>query len=647
MSSLPDVYVPFEEDKHGADKPEKRPAWNHQVKSFFLMAAPYFRESPASRWILAGILMLALLSSFVRVLFSFLMRDFWSALADKQVDEFYGVLWKFLLALLVLVPINVFYAYQRQRLAIFWREWMTDRTLELYYANQVYYKLERSHQTTMDNVDQRIQEDVRSFTVFSLSFFLILLNSFIDLVAFSVILFSIRPQLFLAIVGFALFGSVTTWIIGRKLILLNFEKLKREATFRFSLVRLRENAESIAFLRGEATEAKTVNDRFQKVVANMHDINVAERNLDFFTTLYNYTVWILPVVVVAPEYFAGGVALGVVQQATNAFSHVLEDVSVIINQFESLSEFAAGIDRLFQFYIAIRAADLHRQESAPLMTKLANENNHDGDIESGIGALHDEQTIVLRQMGPKSQYDATQARMALSVQDLSLFTPDDKRLLFSRLSFSVPWGQRVLIVGNSGIGKSSLLRAVAGLWTSGTGMIERPHDSDVYFLPQRPYCALGSLRDQLLYPRLASNNVGDESRYEEHVVIDGTQWQNVSDNELLEVLKAVDLYDIATRSGGGDALLGLNAETDWSSILSLGEQQRLAFGRLLVNRPSFVILDESTSALDVASESRMYSLLRTRNVTYMSVGHRPSLEAYHDCKLTLIGGDSFSVENIR
>jgi ABC-type uncharacterized transport system fused permease/ATPase subunit len=178
-------------------------------------------------------------------------------------------------------------------------------------------------------------------------------------------------------------------------------------------------------------------------------------------------------------------------------------------------------------------------------------------------------------------------------------------------------------------------------------MIERPDDSDVYFLPQRPYCALGSLRDQLLYPRLASNNVGDESRYEEHVVIDGTQWQNVSDNELLEVLKAVDLYDIATRSGGGDALLGLNAETDWSSILSLGEQQRLAFGRLLVNRPSFVILDESTSALDVASESRMYSLLRTRNVTYMSVGHRPSLEAYHDCKLTLIGGDSFSVENIR
>ena len=403
---------------------------------------------------------------------------------------------------------------------------------------------------------------------------------------------------------------MTTWIIGRKLILLNFEKLKREATFRFSLVRLRENAESIAFLRGEATEAKTVDDRFQRVVANMHDINVAERNLDFFTTLYNYTVWILPVVVVAPEYFAGGVALGVVQQAANAFSHVLDDVSVIINQFESLSEFAAGIDRLFQFYIAIRAADLHRQESAPLMTKLAKETN-DGDIETGIDALHDEQTIVLRQMGPKSQYNATQAPMALSVQDLSLFTPDDKRVLFRRLSFSVPWGQQMLIAGNSGIGKSSLLRAVAGLWTSGTGMIERPHDADVYFLPQRPYCALGSLRDQLLYPRLASNNV---------------QWTKVAMKNMLSLMVLSGRMYLTMNCWKCSRLLtctilrrdrvvamlclGLNAETDWSSILSLGEQQRLAFGRILVNRPSFVILDESTSALDVASESRMYSLLR-------------------------------------
>lgn len=523
---------------------------------------------------------------------------------------------------------------------------MTERTLELYYANRVYYTLERSQQTTMDNVDQRIQEDVRSFTVFSLSFFLILLNSLIDLVAFSIILFSIRPQLFLAIVGFAGFGSIATWIIGRKLILLNFEKLKREATFRFSLVRVRENAESIAFLKGEATEAKAVDERFQHVVDNMHDINAAERNLDFFTTLYNYTVWILPIVVVAPEYFAGGVALGVVQQAANAFSHVLEDVSVIINQFESLSEFAAGIDRLFQFYIAIRLADGMREDTAPLLTKVTKESPNDAKSRYATSPSDDEQTIDLRQMEPLSQYSATQTPIALSVQDLSLSTPDDRRVLFRHLTFSVQWGQRILIAGDSGIGKSSLLRAVAGLWTSGNGTIQRPNDVDVYFLPQRPYCSLGSLRDQLLYPRLASDVVNAVDHNEEHLVIDGTQWQNVSDNDLLEVLKAVDLYAIASRSGNGDALLGLNAVTDWSSILSLGEQQRLSFGRILVNRKSFAILDESTSALHTESERAMYSLLRDRGITYISVGHRPSLEAYHDVKLTLQGGDSFPLENI-
>jgi putative ATP-binding cassette transporter len=237
MASLPNVYIPFDDKKDEENQlPQKKPAWNHQVQSFLILSAPYFRESPSSKCLLCVILVLALLSSAVRVVFSYLMRDFWSALADRQVDEFYQVLIKFFVALLVLVPINVLYRYQRQRLAIFWREWMTERTLELYYSNRVYYKLERSHSKSMDNVDQRIQEDVRSFTVFSLSFFLILLNSFLDLVAFSVILFSIRPELFAAIVLFAFLGTVATWLIGKKLIILNFEKLKREANFRYVIM---------------------------------------------------------------------------------------------------------------------------------------------------------------------------------------------------------------------------------------------------------------------------------------------------------------------------------------------------------------------------------------------------------------------------
>jgi ABC-type uncharacterized transport system fused permease/ATPase subunit len=242
-------------------------------------------------------------------------------------------------------PIVTLYRFQREQLAVSWREWMTERTLKLYSSSRVYYALERSRQ--IDNPDQRICEDVRTFTGFSLQLFITIVTSIIDLASFSFILFSIQPQLFVSIFGYAVFGTVVTTLLGQQLVALNFARLQKEADFRYALVRLRDNAESIAFYAGEDLEGKTIEGRFQNVVNNTRKINVAQRNLEFFTNAYRYLIQILPVSVVAPQYFAGSIELGVISQSVGAFNHILSDLSIIVNQFESLSAFSAGKSHKF------------------------------------------------------------------------------------------------------------------------------------------------------------------------------------------------------------------------------------------------------------------------------------------------------------
>lgn len=644
---MTDSYVEMEAAKGSSASLPSPPAteahsrgFRVQVRAFQTMALPYFREQVHARWLFVSMLVLTLLNSGVRVVFSYLARDFWSALADRQVEEFYKIMKHFLIALLILGPINVYYRFQRQKLAIHWRNWMTDRVLQLYVSNRVYYNLERREKEAVDNPDQRIAEDVRSFTEFSLTFFLTIVMAVIDLVCFAAILFSIMPQLFLSIVSFAAVGTVATIIIGRVLIRLNFEKLRKEANFRYSLVRIRENAESIAFLSGEDVEGREASSRFARVIENMHALNVATRNLDFFTTYYTYLTWILPILVVAPRYFSGAVELGVIQQAAASFSHVLDDLSILITQWDSLSEFSAGIDRLFTFLNVIRALDPDRPDEDQILalpSKTSSEVPPYGSLASRKVDVDDDFIITLQQMSPMQDANLPSSSTALEISNLYVATPDDRRRVLVRdLTLSVKWGQSLLIVGESGAGKSSLLRAIAGLWDVGRGTIVRPSDQDVYFLPQKPYCALGSLRDQLLYPSIVDL---DPSQYPPGHRLSRTHElrKTLSDDNLLEILRAVDLAELPERVGFGDPYEGLNTVLDWSNTLSLGEQQRLAFGRLLVNRPHFLIADESTSALDTASESRMYTLLKGMSLTYVSVGHRPTLTQFHDTKLTLSG----------
>jgi putative ATP-binding cassette transporter len=493
-----------------------------------------------------------------------------SALSARDEDRFWQTVIIFLGVLIVYAPLLAGYGYLRDRLGLQWRRWLTNQFVDSYFGDRAYYKLAIST-TEIDNPDQRIAEDVRNFTQESLTFLLVLIESVLSVIAFSGVLWGISRPLVLFLVLYALIGTlVTTFVFGKPLVRLNFEQLKREANFRFGLVRIRENAEAIAFYQGEDRESQQVKHRFLDAFDNFKRLILWELNLNMVTNVYEFIPYILPAVVVAPSIFAGEVEVGKITEAQGAFVRVFFSLNVVVARFQALTTFGAGINRLYTF------ADYLNQNAAPSSAEKPTIQTIESD--------------------------------RLTLEHLTLETPNYQRTLIEDLSIELSTGQGLLVVGPSGCGKSSLLRAIAGLWNSGKGTINRPKQEQILFLPQKPYMVLGSLRDQLLYP-----NVDAE----------------VDDQRLKQVLQEVNLADLAERFGGFDA------EQDWADILSLGEQQRLTFARLLLNKPDYAILDEATSALDLNNENQLYQHLQAIGTTFLSVGHRLTLANYHQSVLEL------------
>jgi len=335
-------------------------------------------------------------------------------------------------------------------------------------------------------------------------------------------------------------------------------------------------------------------------------------------------------------------------QSCEAFNHVMRDMSAVVDEFESLSFFSAGIDRLSTFMKTMRDVDLGRPVDSALMKRP--DVTAFEVVSPAINQDYAATNINLIWTAPVGHAPVPGANI-LTVKDLTLLTPDRKRLLIKDLDLSLKPGENLLIVGNSGAGKSSFLRALAGLWTAGSGVLERPPNDEVYFLPQKPYCFAGSLKDHLLYPNIDDFDIFDNSE-RELVTTSHSAKRSLSYQDLHDILKAVGLEKLPKRAGDGDLIRGWNKRLDWGNTLSLGEQQRLAFGRLLVQRPRLAILDESTSALDFKTEAAMYKLLEDMardndmGLTYITVGHRANLLWYHDWQLQLNGGGRHTTQRI-
>ena len=554
---------------------------------------PFFRseKKKQARLLLGLLLGFAIGVALVQVLMSYVARDFIDAFTARDRTGFQHNLWLYLGTFALAVPIGVFYRFTEEKLALLWRQWMTWHLLKRYFANRAYYHLRESD--TIDNPDQRIAEDVKNFTATTLSFLLITLNSSVTLLAFTGVLWSISRTLVFSLVVYAVAGTMISILIGRRLVGIYYHQYEKEGNFRYAMVRVRENAESIAFYRGEKREHRDLVSKFADIFQNTTRLIGWNRNLAFFTTSYNYFALIVPTLVVAPLYFAGKIQMGTVLQAGGAFAGVLAATSLIITQFERLSGFAAGVSRLDALWTGLAEQDPEEERDNAMTSS--------GGEEPG-------------------QIDVKESGNRLQLANLDVQTPDGAKTLLKDLDLNLKPGTSILLMGASGSGKSSLLRTIAGLWNTGGGSITRPPLARMMFLPQRPYMVQGSLRDQLLYPG---------------------QNEDLDTAQITEVLGAVNLAEVVDRVDGD-----FDRTVDWTNILSIGEQQRISFARLLLRKPSIAFLDEATSALDEPNETKLYQLLQKNRVTYVSVGHRSTLKDYHDQLLTLQKDATWNLEDL-
>ncbi|MEA5417419.1 ABC transporter ATP-binding protein/permease [Synechococcus sp. BA-132 BA5] len=553
----------------------------------FLSLRAKLRQGRWLPWLLLGVIaLLILVINGINVGISFIARNIENALVAYKAEEFWKIVAIYAFCLVLALPIRAIQSYLIPKLGLLWREWLSGRMLGRYLTNRAYYVLNPNDESVeeIDNPDQRISQDAASFTATSLSVTVEIISALLTFFSFIIVLWSINQTLALWLLGYSVGGTALIVFASRKLVNLNYQQLKLEADFRYGLVHIRDNAESIAFYRGERQEQKEGERRLDGVIVNYNRLIIWEALISVIQRSYDYFSRFLPWLVIAPIYFAKEVDFGVFGQASIAFSQVLFSVSYIVNNIDRLAAFSASISRLegFQGKVESISAEMAEFVAAEQATAV-------GAMGAGAGAVRPESILV---------------------SHVDLVPPRTSRLLVRDLSLEVTASQRLLVVGPSGCGKTSFLRLVSGLWPPAAGSVHRPPVGELMFIPQKPYMLLGSLREQLCYPQPTDR---------------------FSDEQLRHVLEEVRLPELVHRYPD------LDIKQDWPRLLSLGEQQRLAFARLLLNSPRFVVLDEATSALDVTTEKALYELLVEREMAFVSVGHRPTLTAYHDTVLELDG----------
>jgi putative ATP-binding cassette transporter len=565
----------------------KRLAFNRAlrlVSNAWGMAYPYWFSE--DRWVARGLLLSVVLLNlgivFINVLLNKWNNKFYDALQYKDYSVFIRLLIHFSWLAALYIVFSVYQLYLNQMLQIKWRRWLTDRYLHKWLAHSTYYRTQLTA-GGVDNPDQRIEEDVPQFISGTLTLAIGGMRAAVTLISFVAILWGLSGTLTIHLIGhgFAisgylvwtalLYALVGTWLthrIGRPLVGLNFNQQRYEADFRFSLVRFRENAEGVALYRGESHEMRNFGERFASIVRNWWDIMRQQKRLTWFSSGYAQAAVIFPIIMVAPRYFRGNILLGGLMQTAGAFGQVQDALSFVISSYTDIASWASIIDRLSEFGDALDRARIQ-------------------------GTTGD-------------QIRRSEGNASLKMKNVTLALPDGQPLI-ANVNLSLARGDSALLQGPSGEGKSTLLRAIAGIWPFGHGEIRVPSSARVLFLPQKPYLPIGTLRDLVTYPLSA----------------DG-----VDSAVVCEALEAVELPELASR---------LAESGNWALQLSPGEQQRIAFARALIHKPEWLFLDEATSAVDEATESRLYGLLRDRlpGTTLFSVGHRATLCGFHSRQLSV------------
>jgi putative ATP-binding cassette transporter len=556
------------------------------LRRFGRLTAEYFNsaEKRRARSLAAGVLALTLLQIAIQVRFNIWNRDFFNALETRDRAAFFGQMGLFLALTLGSMATAVFQLYIRQLLQLHWRQWLVLRLQHRWLEDGRHYQLNFLPDAA-DNPDQRISENTRWATAMAVEMAVGLVTSVLMLVSFVGILWTLSGPLHVAfganefdIPGYMVWaallyagiGSGLTWFIGRPMVEINVRRNEAESDHRFALIRLRESSEGVALIRGEADEERGLAGAFGHVVTVMKDLMRSERRLMWLTSAYGMLLTVFPVLVASPRYFAGAITLGVLMQISSAFGQVTTSLNWFVDNFPRIADWRSHVERVIELEDTLEAADTAEAESL----------------------------IHIEEGGE-----------TLAFRDLQIAHPDGN-VVIDEANAEIAPGERVLIVGESGTGKSTLFRAIAGLWPWGSGEIRIPDRAGMMFMPQRPYLPLGTLRAAVSYP---------------------SSPRKFSDAAVRAALERCGLPHLVPR---------LEEEERWDRILSLGEQQRLAFTRLLLHKPRWVFMDEATAALDEANQDAMMALFREElaDSGLVSIGHRPGLDAYHDRTLTLVRG---------